>query len=51
LPSSGLLRSFTTSVINDDFYFVGTSAGELLVFSISNKNLKAIIPVFIFLSR
>lgn len=39
------MRQFTTSVIIDDSLLIGTFTGEMLIFSIANKNLKAIIPV------
>jgi hypothetical protein len=50
MPSSGLNRVLTTGVVLEDWLYVGTQAGELLVFSVSNRNLKAIIPVNITLS-
>ena len=45
LPNSSLVRNYTVSLIKDGMFFLGTTTGELLVFSIEFKVLKAIIPV------
>lgn len=45
MPNSSLVRNYTVSAIIDDSLFMGTTTGDLLVFSIQNKMLKAIVPV------
>lgn len=45
LPNSSLVRNYTVSLIKDGYFFLGTTTGELLIFSIEHKVLKAIIPI------
>lgn len=39
------MRNYTVSLIKEGYYFLGTTTGELLVFSIDFRVLKAIIPI------
>ncbi|EAS05346.1 zinc carboxypeptidase family protein, putative (macronuclear) [Tetrahymena thermophila SB210] len=47
LPSSGLIRTYTKAIVdsNSNYIFVGTTAGEVCVYSINNQIFKAAIPV------
>lgn len=47
LPSSGLIRTYSTAVIDyrGEYLFAGTTAGEVCIFNIPNCIFKAAIPV------
>jgi len=47
LPSSGLIRHYTCSKIDatGQYYYVGTTGGEVCIFNIPNKIFKAALPV------
>ena len=45
LPNTGLIRSYTFSMINGDTLLAGTSGGEICVFSVYSKIFKATMPI------
>jgi cilia- and flagella-associated protein 52 len=53
LPSTGLVRNYTCSAIdpNGEFFYAGTTGGEICIFNIANLIFKAALPVIsVFLS-
>ena len=49
MPSTGLIRTYTQAVIDSrgEYIYVGTTAGEVAIYSIVNQVFKAAIPVFL----
>ncbi|KRW99659.1 WD40-repeat-containing domain [Pseudocohnilembus persalinus] len=47
LPSSGLIRTYSTAIIDPrgEFIYCGTTAGELCIYNIPNQVFKAAIPI------
>lgn len=45
LPSTGLVRNFTTSKINGDMLMAGTTAGEICLFSVYSQTYRATMPL------
>jgi len=47
LPSSGLIRTYSAAAIDSDssFIYIGTTTGEVCIYSISNLVFKAAVPI------
>lgn len=45
LPSTGLLRQYTTSMVVDEFLYAGTTGGEVCLFHLFTRLYKGSIPI------
>ena len=45
LPSTGLLRQYTSSMVHDELLYVGTTGGEICLFHLFTRIYKGSIPV------
>jgi len=45
LPNTGLTRNYNFSCIQGDLLFLGTSGGEICLFSIANRIYRATMPI------
>jgi WD40 repeat protein len=45
LPNTGLTRNYNFAYIQDDLLFMGTSGGEICLFSIANQIYRATMPI------
>lgn len=45
LPSTGLLRQYTTSMVKEDFLYAGTTGGEVCLFHLFTRLYKGSIPI------
>jgi len=45
LPSTGLMRQYTTSQVNEEFLYAGTMGGEICLFHLYTRLYKGSIPI------
>jgi hypothetical protein len=45
LPNTGLTRNYTFANIEGDLLFLGTTGGEICLFSVSNRVYRATMPI------
>jgi len=45
LPNTGLIRNYTVSLITGDTLLLGTSSGEVCIFSVSSRIYRAAMPI------